>query len=150
MSSTGNPQLPQPKPEAMSILLTKPPTGRTEYIVYMLKSWRVLHCPKFPFDDEYWREFISRAYDRNFYPAGISRQLAAILAIGNRKEQLKAVKVPTLVIHGYADPLVPVEGGIDTAEAVPEAELLIIEGLGHDIPLEVFSQIIDAIARHAV
>ncbi len=150
MSSTGNPQLPQPKPEAMSILLTPPPSGRTEYIEYMLKSWRMLHGPKFPFDAAYWREFISRAYDRNFYPAGISRQLAAILAMGNRKEQLKTVKVPTLVIHGDADPLVPVEGGIDTAEAVPGAELLIIKGMGHDIPPEVFSQIIDAIARHAV
>lgn len=71
------------------------------------------------------------------------------MASGNRKEALKSVQVPTLVIHGDADPLVPVEGGIDTANAIPGAELMIIEGMGHSLPPEVAPQVIEAIARHA-
>ena len=78
------------------------------------------------------------------------RQLAAILASGSRKEALKSVTVPTLVIHGDADPLLPVEGGIDTAESIPGAELMIVEGMGHSLPVEVAPRIIEAIVRHAV
>jgi pimeloyl-ACP methyl ester carboxylesterase len=83
-------------------------------------------------------------------PAGTSRQLAAVLASGSRKEALKSVRVPTLVIHGDIDPLVPVEGGIDTAEAIPGAQLLIIEGMGHDLPPVIWSRVLDAIVQHAV
>jgi pimeloyl-ACP methyl ester carboxylesterase len=76
--------------------------------------------------------------------------LAAILASGSRKEALQSVTAATLVIHGNADPVVPVEGGIDTAGSIPGAELLIIEGMGHDIPLAVAPQVIEAIVRHAI
>jgi pimeloyl-ACP methyl ester carboxylesterase len=89
------------------------------------------------------------AYDRSFYPVGTGRQLAAILASGSRKEALKKVKIPTLVIHGDADPLAPVEGGKETAEVIPGAKLLIIDGMGHSIPVEVAPQIIEAITKHA-
>jgi pimeloyl-ACP methyl ester carboxylesterase len=82
--------------------------------------------------------------------AGTARQLAAILASGSRKQALRSVTAATLVIHGDADPLVPVECGIDTANSIPGAELLIIKGMGHDIPLDVASRVIEAIVRHAV
>ncbi len=90
----------------------------------------------------------ARAYDRSFYPEGFARQLAAILASGNRKSTLASIKVPTLVIHGGDDPLVPVEGGKDTAEAIPGAELLISNGMGHSLPPETWPQIVNAITKN--
>ncbi|MFX1245490.1 MAG: alpha/beta fold hydrolase, partial [Promethearchaeota archaeon] len=89
-----------------------------------------------------------RAFDRGFYPQGISRQLAAIIISGNRKAALQTLQVPTLVIHGDADPLVSVEAGKDTAASIPGAKLLIIENMGHDIPIAVAPQILEAISQH--
>jgi pimeloyl-ACP methyl ester carboxylesterase len=148
MSSTGNPDLPRPKPEAMMILQQTPPDNRAEYIEYTVQRQRILSGPKYPIDEVYVRDFASRKFDRSFYPQGTTRQLAAILASGSRKEALKKVKIPTLVIHGDADPLVPVEGGKDTAASIPGARLQIIEGLGHDIPVEAAPQILEAIIQH--
>jgi pimeloyl-ACP methyl ester carboxylesterase len=79
----------------------------------------------------------------------MARQLAAVLVSGSRREALTSLAVPTLVIHGDADPLVPLEAGLDTAEAVPGAKLLILEGMGHELPPEVWPRVVDAIARHA-
>jgi len=149
MSSTGDPQLPPPKPEAAAILVTPAPTDRAGYIESSIKTWRVLNGPAFPLDEDLTRERAGRFFDRGLSPDGTARQLAAIMASGSRKEALKSVQVPTLVIHGDADPLVPVEGGIDTANAIPGAELMIIEGMGHSLPPEVAPQVIEAIARHA-
>jgi pimeloyl-ACP methyl ester carboxylesterase len=149
MSSTGDPELPLPKPEAAAILVTPVPTDRTGYIENSVQTWQVLGGPGFPFDEERIRERAELFFDRGLSPAGTVRQLAAILASGSRKEALKSVTVPTLVIHGDADPLVPVECGIDTAKAIPGAELLIIEGMGHDLPPAVAPQVIEVIARHA-
>ncbi|MFX1281990.1 MAG: alpha/beta fold hydrolase, partial [Promethearchaeota archaeon] len=89
------------------------------------------------------------AFDRCFYPYGFGRQLLAIMANGNRKTKLSAIKVPTLIIHGKDDPLVPVEGGIDTHEAIPGSELILIEGMGHSLPPETWEQITDAISVNA-
>ncbi|MFX1515791.1 MAG: alpha/beta fold hydrolase [Promethearchaeota archaeon] len=149
MSTTSNPELPQPGPEAISILITPPPSDRAEYIEQSVESWRFLNG-KLPFDEDLIRERSGRAFDRSYYPPGAGRQLAAILASGSRKDELKNVKVPTLVIHGDADPLVPVEGGKETAEVIPGAKLLIIEGMGHSIPSVVAPKIIEAIINHAV
>ena len=96
------------------------------------------------------KERAARVFDRGLSPAGTARQLAAVLASGSRKEALKSVTVPALVIHGDADPLVPVEGGIDTADAIPGAKRLIIEGLGHALPPALWLQVIGAIVDHAV
>ncbi|MHA2247586.1 MAG: alpha/beta fold hydrolase [Candidatus Hodarchaeales archaeon] len=150
MSSTGNPELPQPGPEALSILITTPPSERAENIDYSVETWRVLNGPKFSLDEDLIRERAGRAFDRCYYPAGSVRQIAAILSSGSRKEELKNVKAPTLVIHGDVDPLVPVVGGKETASSIPRAELLIIEGMGHSIPVEVAPRIIEAITLHAV
>lgn len=148
MGSTGNFDLLQPKQEAMKVVMTPAPTEREACIEESVKRWRVLYGTGFPFDEERRRKMAARAYDRSFYPEGFARQLAAVLASGNRRPTLASIKVPTLVIHGGDDPLVPVEGGKDTAEAIPGAELLIIDGMGHSLPPETWSQIVDAITKN--
>jgi len=150
MSSTGNPELPPPKPEALPVLVTPFPTDREGYLAYSIEMWRVLSGPRFPVDEDCIRERAGRFFDRGLSLAGTARQLAAILASGSRKEALQSVTVTTLVIHGNADPLVPVECGIDTAHSIPGAELLVIEGMGHDLPLAVAPRVIESIVRHAV
>jgi len=149
MGSTGNPELPQAKPEAMKVLTTPPPKDKDAYIEQSVKSWRVLQGSGFPPDDERLRERAAKAYDRSYYPQGIARQFAAILANGNRKPKLKEIDVPTLVIHGTDDPLVPVEAGKDTHEAIPDSELLLIEGMGHYLPPRAWERIVNAIAENA-
>jgi len=148
-SHTGNPALPPPKPEALECLLTPPPQEREASIAYTLKVCRTFSGTGFPLDGDWHRDIAAQAYDRAFYPEGVARQLAAVLTQKNRKPELGSVSVPTLVIHGADDPLVPVEGGKDTAEAVPGAELIIIDGMGHDLPHGgAWPQIVDAIADH--
>ena len=148
MSTTGNPGLPRPKPAAMAILLETPPADRRDYIESSVRVSQVLGAG-LPYDEAAVRERAGRAFDRGLSPAGTARQLAAVLASGSRQEALKSVAVPTLVIHGDADPLVPVAGGIDTADAIPGAKLLIIKGMGHALPPAVWPQVIEAIAAHA-
>jgi len=148
-STTGNPHLPQPKPEVMGLLLTPPPQEREPFIQFYLNVFRALTGPRFGFDEEWVRQIMGRAYDRCFCPQGTGRQLVAILTQGNRQPALKSLRVPTLVIHGDADPLVSVEAGKDTAEAVPGAELKIIQGMGHDLPHgEAWTQIVKDIIAH--
>jgi pimeloyl-ACP methyl ester carboxylesterase len=150
MSTTGNPELPMANPEVISLLIRPAPEDRDGYVASQVETWKVLGSPGFPFDEDLVRERAGRAFDRGLCPEGTMRQMAAILASGSRKEALKSLSVPTLVIHGDADVLVPVEGGIDTAAAVPGAKLMIVEGMGHDIPLPVAPRVIEAIAQHAV
>jgi pimeloyl-ACP methyl ester carboxylesterase len=150
MSSTGDPGLPHPTPEATNILIKRPPTDREGYIEDYVARWRVLHGPNFPYDEEGSRQLAMKIFDRGLNTPGFVRQLAAILADCSRKEDLKSVTIPTLVIHGDTDPLVPVECGIDTAHSVPGAKLLIIEGMGHFLPRQVWKRVIDAIATHAI
>ena len=147
MSTTGSPEVPPARPEAMAVLLTPPPADRSGFIDHMVKSFRIIGSRGFDFDEASFRDRIGRAYDRCYDPPGVSRQLVAVLASGNRKERLRSVRVPTLVIHGKDDPLVPVEGGIDTAKAIPGARLLEVEGMGHDLPRGAWPQIIDAICE---
>jgi len=148
-STTGNPDLSQPKPEVVGLLLTPPPEGREPFIDFQLNMFRAITGPRFGLDEGWVRKKMGEAYDRAFYPQGAVRQLVAIMTQGSRKSGLKQVKVPTLVIHGDADPLVPVEAGRDTAEAVPGAELKIIEGMGHDLPHgELWTQIARDIIAH--
>jgi pimeloyl-ACP methyl ester carboxylesterase len=149
MSSTGDPSLPQATPEALGVLLAPPPKSREDYFQSYVRTWTVLRGPGFPLDEAKDLERAARAYDRGLNPAGVARQLAAILASGNRTEALKSVRVPTLVLHGDADPLVRIEGGQATAKAIPGAKLLAIKGMGHALPISMWPQIIDAIEGHA-
>jgi pimeloyl-ACP methyl ester carboxylesterase len=148
MSTTGEPEVGQPTPEAMEMLLRPAPTTREEAIEASLASWKVI-CGSAHFDEERVRTQAGAAYDRCFNPAGTARQLLAILASGSRADRLRGVAVPTLVIHGDEDPLVTPSGGQRTAELVPGAELLMIETMGHDLPLAVLPQIVDAITSLA-
>jgi pimeloyl-ACP methyl ester carboxylesterase len=149
MSSTGEPGLPMPTPEALEILLAPTPTDREAYLARYAQTWRVLRGPGFPLDEARDPERAARIFARGLNPAGVARQLAAIVASGSRKDALQSVKVPALVIHGDADPLVRVEGGVATANAIPGAKLLVIKGMGHALPISMWPQIIDALDGHA-
>ncbi len=149
MATTGNPKLPNPTPEAMTVLLAPPPKTKEEYMERYSATWRVLRGGSFPLGEANDRERAERTYARGLNPAGFGRQLRAILASGSRKERLASVKAPTLVIHGTIDPLVKVEAGKDTAASIPGAKLLLIEGMGHALPIPMWPTIIGAIAEHA-
>jgi pimeloyl-ACP methyl ester carboxylesterase len=148
-STTGNPKVPQAKPEIIALLTAPPPDERQAFIEHMLGVFKTISGPGFPPDERWTRKILGKSYDRCFYPEGTARQLVAILTHGNRAPALSSVKVPTLVIHGTNDPLVSVEGGKDTASAIPGAQLILIEGMGHDLPRGgAWPQIIEAITRH--
>lgn len=148
MSSTGRPGLPGPTPEAQRILFTPPPSDRAGVIEHAVDTWRTIGSPGFPFDEAAIRERAGRAFDRGFCPQGTARQFAAIVASGSRHEALCELSIPSLVIHGDADPLIPFECGRDTAAAIPGAEWLLVEGMGHDLPEPVWPLLLDAIDRH--
>lgn len=148
-SRTGDPEEPQSKPEAMEFLLTSPPEEREAYIEFRMKLFNTISGSGFPYDEEWLRKFVAQSYDRSFCPQGAARQLVAILAQKNRKPALTSLSEPALVIHGADDPLVRVECGKNTAEAIPGAKLMIIDGMGHDLPHGgAWPQIIDAIVDH--
>jgi pimeloyl-ACP methyl ester carboxylesterase len=149
--STGNPELPRPKPEILALISTPPPTERHAFIDYWVNMGRKIIGSGFPVDEVWRREIAGKAYDRSFYPQGVARQFVAGLVSGNRRPDLALVNVPTLVIHGDEDPLVLLEDGKDTAEAIPGAELMIIKGMGHYIPHGgPWPQIVEAITEHTI
>jgi pimeloyl-ACP methyl ester carboxylesterase len=149
MSTTGNPKVPPPTREAMAIVMAPPTTTRDEYLARFAQTWKVLRVGSFPQDEALDRTRAERTFERGLNPAGVGRQLRAVLASGSRKERLRSVKAPTLVIHGTVDPLVRPEGGKDTAASIPGARLLMIEGMGHAIPIPMWPEIVDAIDKHA-
>jgi pimeloyl-ACP methyl ester carboxylesterase len=149
MSTTGDPKVPPPTREAAAMLMAPPPKTMEEYYDRFAKTWKILRVGSFPEDEALDRSRAERTYERGLNPAGVGRQLRAIFASGSRKERLRAVKAPTLVIHGTVDPLVHPEGGKDTAASIPGAKLLMIEGMGHALPIPMWPQIIDAIDKHA-
>ena len=147
MSTTGNPMLPPARPEAMGPLMERPTTAELGDVLALgLRIARAIGSPGYPAPEARLRDRIARDFNRSFHPTGAGRQMAAILADGDRRDRLKTITTPTLVIHGEDDPLVPVEGGRDTAATIPGAKLLIIAGMGHDLPVELVKQVADAIA----
>lgn len=150
MSSTGSPLLPPPSPEALEILSAPFPTDHDGYIESFVKAYKVLSGPAMPLNEALARKWAEQSHARGLNPAGVARQFTAVMAAGDRTEKLKALGVPTLVIHGAADPLLPVECGMATAAAIPGSRLTIIQGMGHALPEAVWPQIIDEITRHAV
>jgi pimeloyl-ACP methyl ester carboxylesterase len=149
MSTTSNPDLPQSSPEVQQVFFAPVPPERDAVIENSIKVGKLIYGSGFPYDEEKQRALAGRVFDRSFYPDGVQRHLLAIMAQGNRKEKLSAIKVPTLVIHGRDDPLFPVEAGKDTADAIPGSELIIIKGMGHSLPPETWGQVSDAIAENA-
>jgi pimeloyl-ACP methyl ester carboxylesterase len=149
MSTTGNPDVGQARPEALAVLMTPVPEDRDGYIEFHLKAFKAIGSPGFPFDEEFLRWRGGATFDRSMYPAGFRRQLAAIIASGDRTQALGQISAPTLIIHGSDDPLITVSGGEATARAIPGARLVVIPGMGHDLPRGAWTDIIDAITANA-
>jgi pimeloyl-ACP methyl ester carboxylesterase len=149
MATSGDPSLPPPRPEALQLLMTPTPTDQAGYLRHYAQTMRVLRGPGFPLDEARDLDRAAQNFTRGLYPPGVARQMVAILASGSRKAALARVRVPTLVIHGDADPLVPVECGLDVADTVPGAQRLVIEGMGHALPITMWPRIVAAIATHA-
>ena len=147
MSTTGNPQLTPATPEAAAALIAEPAQDRDGRILQSIATQRTIGSPGFPFNEARARQKATLAYDRCFYPQGVARQMAAVVAQGDRSEGLKQLDLPALIIHGKADPLVPVDGGVDTHEKIPGSELLLIDGMGHDLPTQTWDTIVPAIAE---
>jgi pimeloyl-ACP methyl ester carboxylesterase len=147
MSTTGNTAVGQIAPEAMRELFTGPPaTTRDEVIEKYVKAMQVVGSPRYPIDENEVAERAGRAYDRSYDLVAITRQAVATVASGDRTERLKRLQVPTLVIHGLADRMCDVSGGRATAEAIPGAELILIEGMGHNLPAALHTQLATRIA----
>jgi pimeloyl-ACP methyl ester carboxylesterase len=146
MSTTGNPGLPPASPEAMAALTSERANNVDQAMDRAVAVSNIIGSPGFPKDESRTRAKAKASFERAFYPEGVARQMAAVVAHGDRRPGLNKLKVPTLVIHGSADPLVPVTGGIDTQENIPGATLMLIEGMGHDLPPETWDQIIDGIS----
>ena len=149
MSGPGGADEVPPKPEGAALLAAAPPPTREERIQQGMTIHRTLAGAGDQLQDAVERARAERAVDRAYHPMGTGRQLVAILAAGSRIEGLKKVRVPTLVIHGTDDVLVPVENGRLVAEAVPGARLIEIEGMGHDVPKRVWPEVADAIEEIA-
>lgn len=146
MGSTGSPKVGLPTPQAISAVLAPPGRTRVEVIERAVKISRALASPGFPFDEKVARERAAASFERRYDPAGVSRQLVAVLSQTDRTSQLNSLQLPTLVVHGTDDPLVNVSGGRATAKAIPKADLVLIPGMGHDLPRGVWPQLLDCIS----
>jgi pimeloyl-ACP methyl ester carboxylesterase len=149
MSSTGGQSVGQPRQEVMMALVTPAPADRDGFIDFQANLFRMIGSPDYPMPDDQLRELIARSYDRMYYPAGFMRQLTGILASGDRTAALANVTAPTVVIHGEADPLIQVDGGEATAKAIPDAKLVKIPGMGHDLPPQLWQRLVDEIVENA-
>ena len=146
MSNTGEPGFGEPTPEASAALLTPSPPDRAGYVDAAERSviWRSRRYPEL----EAARELAGQGYDRCYCPEGVTRQLAAMLASGPRADGLRDIRLPTLVLHGLDDTLIAPSGGERTAALIPDAQLILIEDMGHDRPRALWPQICEAILGH--
>ncbi len=145
MSSTGNPKLPGATPRATGVLLRRPKGDDLEAIVAHGVMAAKVVSGSHPMDEIILAQRIREETERNHHPSGFSRQMAAILADGDRRERLKAITAPTVVVHGIEDPLVPIAGGRDTAASIPGAHLVEVPGMGHTLPNALIPIVVDAI-----
>jgi pimeloyl-ACP methyl ester carboxylesterase len=149
MSSTGNPALPRATAAANAVLMTRPTgTDIDALVAHGVRSAKVIGSPGYPIEETVLAASIRGDLERQIYPQGFARQLAAIWADGDRRARLATITAPTLVIHGTDDPLVPVEGGRDTAKSIPGARLEEIAGMGHNLPPALVERIVSLIAAH--
>lgn len=148
MSATGNPDVRISEPEALAAILSPPGKTRDESIQRSVQVGDAIGSPtlKDPYEERVVRA--ARAYDRSFYPQGFARQMSAITASGNRRPDLQNLTLPTLVIHGEEDKLVLPDCARDTHDAIEGSKLLMVEGMGHDLPTARWSVIVEAIAKH--
>jgi len=149
MSTTGSRWAGMPTWRAWGILLADFPRGRDAYVERAVKTFGVIGSPGYPMDEGRLRELAGAMHDRSHHPAGILRQMHAITASGNRTPALRRLRLPTTVIHGARDPLIRPSGGQATARAIPRARLRMIEGMGHDLPRELWPTFVEEIADTA-
>jgi pimeloyl-ACP methyl ester carboxylesterase len=149
MSTTGQRWTGLPTVKAFGVLFSKRPTDREAFIQRGVNTFRVIGSPGYPFDEQHVREVASRSYDRGQSAAGVARQLHAITASGDRTTGLEGVHLPATVIHGNRDPLVRPSGGRATAAAISGSRLKIIDGMGHDLPRELYPTLADEIESTA-
>lgn len=148
MSTSGRRGLPQGKPEALAMLSAQPEgPSREQRVAHGMKLRRVIAGPGYPSEEAELRPFVEKNVDRRWWPEGSARQYLSVLASGDRVDLLKTIKVPTLVLHGDDDPLLPVECGRDVAALVPGAEIETWPGWGHDFPKAMIPKVIDRITR---
>jgi pimeloyl-ACP methyl ester carboxylesterase len=149
MSNTGARRSGQPSLRIYSVFLRRPPREREAFIAHMERLFTAIGSRDLPQDLDDLRELAAISFDRDRDPQGPGRQLAAIIASGDRTADLRRIAIPTLVVHGTDDPLVSPSGGRATAKAIPGARLMNIEGMGHDLPRAVWPRLIDSIAEQA-
>ena len=151
MSTTGNRSVGQASPDVLREMFGGPPAvTREDVIQQTLRAFRAVGSPGYPIDEKEVAARAGRAYDRAYDPTGVARQAIASVASGDRTERLRRLQVPTLVIHGLADRMCDVSGGRATAEAIPGAELVLIEGMGHNLPPGLRTQLADTHRRFRV
>jgi pimeloyl-ACP methyl ester carboxylesterase len=149
LSNTGSRWTGMPSRKAMAVLLGRPPHGRDSAIERAVKTFQVIGSPGYPLEEERVRQIAGRSYDRGHSAAGVLRQLHAITASGDRTQALRRVRTPTLVIHGNRDPLVRPAGARATARAIPNARLKLVDGMGHDLPRQLWPVFVEEIAANA-
>jgi len=149
MSNTGHRWRGMPGVRVYPMFLRRPARDRAAAIDSAIETFRLIGSPGFPFDEAELRSIAERSYDRGHDPAGSARQLAAILATGDRGAELRRITVPTVVVHGTKDRMVTPSGARATARLIPGSELVWIEGMGHDLPRDAWPRIVDAIVRNA-
>lgn len=149
MSTTGKRSVGWQHPSLLPVLLGARRPGREAYIRSSATTWKLIGSPGFPQSDEEVERRAGETYDRGVSASGVLRQMMAVLTQPNRGPRLRGIRVPTLVIHGLADKMVHVSGGRATAAAIPGAELLVIDGMGHDMPPALFDTFAEAIRRTA-
>jgi pimeloyl-ACP methyl ester carboxylesterase len=149
MSTTGAPDVGYPTEEAKTVLLTPLPTeDLEEYLSVALHSRAIIDSPVH-WDEDVAREHLIELWEHGVHPSGTVRQFLAILADGDRTPRLRELAVPTLVIHGALDPLIDVSGGRATADAIPDARLVVLDDMAHDVSVPLVPTVADAIATHA-
>jgi len=153
MSSTGNPNLPAAKADVMQLLTQATPNPQADFDQYLadkIKLAQRIASPAYPFDQEAMTALFVEEYHRGYNPNGFKRHLTAIAAAGDLRARIANITVPTLVIHGTDDVLIPIECGEDTAKTIASARFLAIEGMGHDIPSALYPQIIAAFGQNLI
>jgi pimeloyl-ACP methyl ester carboxylesterase len=146
MSTTGDVAVGQATPAAIGALLSPPGSSRAEAIDRSVSIFKAIGSPGFELDEAELRARTGTAYDRSDDPLGVARQLLAIISSGDRTAALRQIQVPALVLHGASDPLVDVSGARATAGAIAGAELVVIDGMGHDLPDALWPEITGRIA----
>lgn len=149
MSNSGNPRLPGPRLELRLRLVRRPARlDRESLIHHSMQTWRLIGSPDYPVEDSALRTKVEHSFDRSHYPRGMARQTVAIMASGSRVPLLRRIGAPTLIIHGADDPLVPVAAAHDLMKHIPNAQLEIISGMGHDLPADIMPRLTELILSH--